>query len=55
MYSKMNVGEKILVGVHFGLLWIRKFAKEMAKALARQSGIYWHSFMKIMENKRKGR
>ena len=51
MYSKLNVGKKILVRV----LWLWKLVKEMAKALENQSEIFWHLFMKVMENRRKGR
>ena len=38
-------------GCSFGLLWLRK----LAKVLKRQRGINRHLFMKIKENKRKGR
>jgi len=41
-------------GCSFGCLWLRKFAKEMTKALKRQKGILAHLFMKIMEIGRKG-
>jgi len=34
---------------------VMELAKEMVKALERQSGIYWNLFMKIMEIRRKGR
>ena len=39
-------------GCSFGFLWLRKLAKAMAKAL---KIILAHLFMKIMENRRKGR
>lgn len=31
MYSKLNVGQKILLVVKFGLLWLRKIEKALAK------------------------
>jgi len=30
--------------------WLWKLKKEMTKALEGKSGIYWHLFIKIMEN-----
>ena len=33
----------------------KKLAKAFAKALERKRGINWHLFMKIKENRRKGR
>jgi len=36
----MNVGKNILVWVFIGLLWLRKLAKAMAKALERKNGIF---------------
>ena len=42
-------------GCLFGWLWLKKLAKEMAKALKRQKGILAHLFMKIMEIRRKSR
>jgi len=42
-------------GCSFGSLWLRKLTKEMSKAFKRQKGILAHSFMKIMEIRRKGR
>jgi len=39
MYSKLNVGKNILVGVHFSLLWLRKLAKALEKSLKRKKGI----------------
>jgi len=51
----LNVGENILVGVHFGLLWLWKLAKAMEKALEMHEALIDILFMKIMEIKRKGR
>ena len=39
-YSKLNVGHDILGGCSFGCLWLRKLAKEMAKSLESQNGIF---------------
>jgi len=41
------------VGVHFGLLWLRKLEKAMEKALERKDEIIGILFMKIMEIRRK--
>jgi len=38
----MNGGKNILLGVHFGLLLLKKLETEMAKALERIHGINWH-------------
>ena len=43
------------VGVHFGLLWLRKMEKEKAKELKRKKSFLAHLFMKMKENMRKGR
>jgi len=42
-------------GCSFNLLWLRKLAKEMEKALERQEELIDIIFMKIMEIRRKGR
>jgi len=49
-YSKLNVGQTILVGVTFILLWLSKLEKELEKALKRKRGINCHF---IYENKGK--
>ena len=49
------VGKKILVGVDFGLLWLKKLAKPMEKDLERNEALIGILFMKIMEIGRKGR
>jgi len=54
-YSKLNVGQGILMVHSFGCLWLRKLAKAMTKALKRQNGILAQLFMKIMEIGRKRR
>ena len=43
------------VGFSYGLLWLWKLAKEMAKALERHKTLIGILFMKIMENRRKWR
>ena len=40
------------VGVHLIYYGYRNW-RRYAKALERKSGIYWHLFMKILENRRK--
>ena len=40
-------------GCSFGLLWLRKLAKEMAKDLERKMDFLAHLFMKIIEIRRK--
>jgi len=45
----------LVMGITCDCLWLRKLAKEMAKALERQNGILAHLFMKIMEIRRKRR
>jgi len=47
--------EKHPSGCSFQLLWLRKLAKAMAKALERKNDILACLFMKIMEIRRKGR
>jgi len=47
----MNGGQHILVGVHFGLLWLRK----MEKALESHEALTGILFTKIIEIRRKGR
>ena len=42
-------------GCPFDFLWLRKLAKEMAKALKRKKVILTHLFMRIMEIRRKSR
>jgi len=49
------LGKFLVIGITCDWLWLRKLAKEMAKALERQNGILAHLFMKIMEIRRKGR
>jgi len=51
----LNGGEKYPSGCSFGLLWIRKLLKAMAKDLKRHEVFLAHLFMKIMEIRRKGR
>ena len=51
MYSKLNVGQNILVGV---FIWFI-MAKEMAKALERNVALIGILFMKRMDIMRKGR
>jgi len=43
------------VWVFISLLWLRKLAEEMAKALERKNGIFDTFIWKIMEIRRKGR
>ena len=52
MYSKLNGGKNILVGIHFGLLWLRKLEKEMEKALERHEALIGILFMKTMQIRR---
>ena len=49
MYSKLNVGKKILVGCHLGILRPRKLEKEMEKYLERHEVFIGILFMKIKE------
>ena len=42
MYTKLNGRGNILVAVHFDLLWLRKLAKAMVKALEMQNRIFAH-------------
>ena len=46
---------KHIRGCSFGLLWLKKLEKAMAKALNRKKVFLAHLFMKIMEIRRKGR
>ena len=47
--------EKHPSGCSFSLLWLRKLAKEMAKALERHEAFIGILSIKIMEIRRKGR
>ena len=49
----MKVGKKNPSGCAFGLLWLRKLAKEMTKALERHEALIAILFMKIREIRRK--
>ena len=47
--------EKHPGGCSFGLIWLRKLEKAMAKALERHDVLIGILFMEIKENRRKGR
>jgi len=47
----LNVGQNIIVGVHFVIMAKGK----LIKTLKRKKDINWHLFMKIKEIRRKGR
>lgn len=47
--------EKHPSGCSFDLSWLRKSTKGMAKALERNEALIGILFMKIIENRRKGR
>jgi len=49
------VGKNILVECHFSLLWLSKLEREMENALERYEAFIGILFMKIKENRRKGR
>ena len=55
MYSKMNVGKNILVGVHFDYYGQRKLEKAMEKELKRKRGINQHIIYENNGNQEKGK
>jgi len=44
------MGKTSWCGRSFGLLWLRKLAKGMSKAMERQNGIFGNLFMKNKGN-----
>jgi len=52
MYSKINFGKTILVQVFIWFIIAMEIGKGNGKVFGKEK---WHLFMKIIENRRKGR